>query len=90
MSLQIIPNRLSKEKVDKIVEKKRSKGRGIFRRRPEEKLTTLHQVLWPIQRFEIQYSLKPNWNGSLSKIHKQHVFMLGNFSKSFFEDLLLN
>ncbi|MBD3191640.1 MAG: hypothetical protein GF308_13415 [Candidatus Heimdallarchaeota archaeon] len=90
MSFQIIPNMLSKDKVDKIVEKKRVKRGGILLRRAEEKLTSLQQILWPIQRFKIQFTLKSNWPSSSSKIHKQHVFMLGNFSKTYVEDILHN
>ena len=71
MPLQVFPNTLSKEFVEKLIERKRSKGGGIFRKKAVESLVYLEQLLWPVNYFEITYSCIEGLIKKATKIYKQ-------------------
>lgn len=87
MSYRVISNDLSKNSIHEIVERNRSKGGGLLKRRPVEKLSYIQQVLWPVRYFSITLTKDASSSRNYSTTKK--LFMLGNFSLPYVEEVLL-
>ena len=88
MSYRVISNNLPKNSIHDIVERNRSKGGGLLKRRPVEKLSYIQQVLWPVRYFSITLTKDATSSRNFSTTKK--LFMLGSFSLPFVEEVLLN
>jgi len=89
VSYQVVPNKFPKESINELVERNRLKGRGILRKKPIEQLSYLQPILWPVNRFELTYSLNKN-NNKNPRLFTNRLFMLGMFSLSYVENKLIN
>jgi hypothetical protein len=87
MSYYVVSNEIPLETVETQIESLRFKGRGIFRKKPAEKLSYIKPLLWPVRHFEICYTTNDSSRDDLSAVRN---FMLGNFSLSFIANVLKN
>jgi hypothetical protein len=89
VSYRVITNKLSREEAAAIVERKRQKGRGLFRNKQPEERSYLKQLLWPVNHVEIKYSKINGFLTPSANLRKSRLFMLGNCSLPFVENVLL-
>ncbi|NHK30989.1 MAG: hypothetical protein FK730_06530 [Asgard group archaeon] len=88
MSYYVISNEIPFATIENLIEGFRFKGRGIFRKKPTEKLSYIKPLLWPVLHFEISYSTKGD--SSRDDLSAVRNFMLGNFSLPFIANVLKN